>query len=67
MVFVNHRSEELIAPRVERLLEAGLETVVVDNSGSYRGPGRVVDAGANVGFGAACNLGERVLDALGRF
>ena len=61
VIFVNHHSEALISPRVDRLLEAGLDTVVVDNSGSYRGPGRVIDAGANLGFGAACNLGEREL------
>jgi len=61
VIFVNFHSEALVAPRVRRLENAGLPAVVVDNSSTYSGPGKVVRPGANLGFGAACN---RALDAL---
>lgn len=61
VIFVNHHSEGLIAPRAARLLGDGLTVVVVDNSGTYGGDGIVVPAGGNLGFGAACNLGEKTL------
>jgi GT2 family glycosyltransferase len=62
IVFVNYRSEQLIAPRAERLLAAGFDVVVADNSGTYAGPGTTVDPGGNVGFGAGCNAAIASLD-----
>lgn len=61
VIFVNYHSEALVAPRAKRLEDAGFPAVVVDNSSTYSGPGKVVRPGANLGFGAACN---RALDAL---
>lgn len=55
VVFVSYGSEALVAPRAAALLAAGLAVVVADNSGTYEGPGQVVDPGGNVGFGAGCN------------
>lgn len=34
----------------------GYRTVVADNSGTYVGPGPVVETHGNIGFGAACNM-----------
>jgi len=61
VVFVNYRSEQLIDPRAERLLAAGFDVIVADNSGTYTGAGRRVDTGGNVGFGAACNAAVAAL------
>ena len=55
VVFVSYHSEALVAGRAAALLAAGLEVVVADNSGTYDGPGAVVDPGGNVGFGAGVN------------
>lgn len=63
VAFVNHRSEALLVPRVAELVAAGIEVVVVDNSGTYpQGPERV-DPGLNLGFGAGCNLAVTSLPA----
>lgn len=64
VIFVNYHSEALVAPRAKRLEDAGFPAVVVDNSSTYSGPGKVVRPGANLGFGAACN---RALEALEPF
>lgn len=64
VVFVNHHSESLLAPKLPPLLGTGAEVVVVDNSGTFPGSSgvKVIDPKANVGFGWACNL---ALDRLG--
>lgn len=64
VVFVSHHSGALIEPRAEELADAGAQVVVVDNAGDLvRMPGAtVIDAGANVGFAAACNRGVAELD-----
>lgn len=58
---MNHHGEDLIRDRVALLTSWGAEVVVVDNSSTYDGPGTVVDSGANLGFGRACNLGVQQL------
>ena len=63
VVFVNFHSEALVAPRAKLLEDAGFPAVVVDNSSTYSGPGKVVRPGANLGFGAACNRALEALDA----
>ncbi len=63
VVFVNYHSESLISGRAAALLEDGIEVIVIDNSGTYRGPGYVHDPGLNLGFGAACNLALRHISA----
>lgn len=62
IVFVNYFSADQIAERVRAYEGADVLSVVVDNSGDYRGPGLVVGDGQNIGFGSACNLGVRALD-----
>lgn len=68
VVFVSHHSGTLIEPRAVRLAAAGAQVVVVDNAGDLAPmPGtRLIDAGRNIGFGAACNLGVAALDASAR-
>jgi len=61
VVFVNYHCAASIARRAAPLVEAGLQVVVVDNSGEYGGPGVVASLGHNVGFGSACNEGVRHL------
>lgn len=58
VVFVNHYSEALIAPKLAPLVEAGAEPTVVDNSGTFPPAAgvRVLSPGANVGFARGCNL-----------
>jgi N-acetylglucosaminyl-diphospho-decaprenol L-rhamnosyltransferase len=63
VVFVSYGSEALVAPRAEALLAAGLPVIVADNSGTYDGPGQVVDPGGNVGFGGGCNAAVAMLPA----
>ena len=62
IVFVNYFSADLIAERVGAYRDADVMSIVVDNSGDYRGPGIVVGDGTNIGFGSACNLGVDTLD-----
>jgi GT2 family glycosyltransferase len=62
IVFVNYFSTDLIAETVDDYSGADVMSVVVDNSGDYRGPGTVVGDGTNIGFGSACNLGVAELD-----
>jgi GT2 family glycosyltransferase len=62
VVFVNFHCSQDIEARVQAYDSRGIQCVVVDNSGEYSGPGEVVRAGSNIGFGAACNLGVQVLD-----
>lgn len=61
VILVNHRSEQLVDTAARRLGDRGMEVTVVDNSGSYRGAGAIVDPGGNVGFGSGCNYGEASL------
>lgn len=64
VVFVNHHSEELIAPRLGDLVDDGAHVVVVDNSGTWEGAApTLVDLGCNAGFARACNAGVRALPA----
>ena len=63
VVFVNYRSESLIAPRVARLQDAGFKVAVIDNSGSASESLPVAARPGNVGFGTACNLGVAALDS----
>lgn len=62
-VFVNFHCADKITVRAQRLLEAEISVVVVDNSGEYHGPGTVLRPGANLGFGPACNRGVGSLPA----
>jgi len=64
VVFVNHHSEALVAPKLGPLLAAGARVVVVDNSGTHGDAAGVAVArpGCNLGFAAACNL---ALDQVG--
>ncbi len=61
VVFVNYRCAPAIAERAALRIAEGHHVVVVDNSGDYTGPGVVIDAGGNVGFGPACNLGAAAM------
>lgn len=61
-ILVEYRSGGLTARAAQRALDLGCRVVVVDNSGTYAGPGRVILTGENIGFGAACNVGLRSLD-----
>ena len=62
-VFVNYRAPELVKARVSALANAGIPSLVVDNSGDLGATVcPVVAAPANVGFGAACNMGVDHLD-----
>lgn len=58
VIFVNHHSESLIAPKIPGLQEAGADVIVVDNSGTFPATPRaqVVEPGGNVGFARGCNL-----------
>lgn len=58
VVFVNHHSEALLAPKFAPLLDAGADVIVVDNSGTFPGAPsvRVIEPDANVGFARGCNL-----------
>ena len=55
VVLVEYRSGGVVDAKAQSLLDAGFQVVVADNSGGYAGPGRRVDTGHNVGFGAGCN------------
>jgi GT2 family glycosyltransferase len=69
VVIVNYHSEALLRPCLESLASSAdsisLEVIVVDNSGTARHSGaldvlpevRLIEAGGNVGFARACNLG----------
>jgi N-acetylglucosaminyl-diphospho-decaprenol L-rhamnosyltransferase len=69
VVIVNYHSEALLRRCLESLPAAAgaitLEVIVVDNSGTARESGvldvlpdvQLIDAGGNVGFARACNLG----------
>jgi N-acetylglucosaminyl-diphospho-decaprenol L-rhamnosyltransferase len=69
VVIVNYYSEELLRRCLESLPSSAdplsLEVIVVDNSGTARASGtldawpdvRLIEAGGNVGFAHACNLG----------
>ena len=69
VVIVNYYSEALLRACLESLPSSAgplsLEVIVVDNSGTARASGvldawpnaRLIEAGGNVGFGRACNLG----------
>ena len=69
VVIVNYHSEALLRRCLESLPaaagEVSLEVIVVDNSGTARHSGaldvlpdvQLIDAGGNVGFARACNLG----------
>lgn len=63
VVLVEYRSDGLVALRAAEALARGFQVVVADNTGSYAGPGQVVQTGGNVGFGAACNAAVAGLDA----
>jgi N-acetylglucosaminyl-diphospho-decaprenol L-rhamnosyltransferase len=72
VIIVNHHSEVLLRACLESLPAAAhpvsFEVIVVDNSGTARASGaldalpavRLLDAGGNVGFARACNLGIAV-------
>jgi GT2 family glycosyltransferase len=76
VVVVNYHSEALLRLCLESLPAAAgpisFEVIVVDNSGTARASGaldafpevRLIEAGGNVGFAHACNLG--MADARGR-
>lgn len=55
VILVEFYSGGLVAARAVEASAAGYTVVVADNTGVYRGPGRVVQTGGNVGFGGACN------------
>ena len=69
VVIVNYHSEALLRACLESLPSSAdplsLEVIVVDNSGTARASGvldawpdvRLIEAGGNVGFAHACNLG----------
>jgi GT2 family glycosyltransferase len=69
VVIVNYHSEALLRACLESLPSSAdtfsLEVIVVDNSGTARASGaleafpeaRLIEAGGNVGFARACNLG----------
>jgi GT2 family glycosyltransferase len=69
VVIVNYYSEALLRACLESLPSSteplSLEVIVVDNSGTARASGvldswpntRLIEAGGNVGFARACNLG----------
>lgn len=66
ILIVNFHSESLVIPKIRELSSPNIEFVIVDNSNtfnfadySYRF--RVIRPGANVGFGAAVNLGLSVI------
>lgn len=61
VVLVEYHSDGLVESRAREALDLGCAVAVVDNSGTYRGPGVVVTPQRNVGFGAACNAGARAL------
>jgi N-acetylglucosaminyl-diphospho-decaprenol L-rhamnosyltransferase len=63
VVLVNHESGRCLVNRAHALRDAGFAVVVVDNSGDLPeiSDVTIVDPGANVGFGAGCNLGAAVL------
>jgi N-acetylglucosaminyl-diphospho-decaprenol L-rhamnosyltransferase len=63
VVFVSYYSAELVIPRAEKLVESGAAVVIADNAGDLAGLDlQVIDTGANVGFGAACNAAVAALD-----
>ena len=64
VVFVSHRSGDLVEPRAAQMAAGGAEVVVVDNAGDLTSMAgaTVIDAGVNVGFAAACNRGVEALD-----
>lgn len=63
VVLVEFFSAGLTARRAQEFVDFGLDVVVVDNSGSYKGPGTIVRPLSNLGFGAACNAGVARLGA----
>lgn len=62
IISVNYKSTPLINALERQLYRMGVEFVVVDNSGDFvpvLPKTKIVKAGANLGFGRACNLGVR--------
>lgn len=60
LVSVNYRSTDLINEIEDKLQSVPVNYTVVDNSGEFSprcSSTKVINSGANVGFGRACNLG----------
>lgn len=56
VVVVNYHGDDLCARVANEYLALDHDVVIVDNSDTYGGPGKIMRGHGNVGFGAACNL-----------
>jgi GT2 family glycosyltransferase len=66
IITVNYKSTPFINALEAKIDPGQAEYIVVDNSGDFmpaKATTRVVDAGGNIGFGRACNLGVERSDA----
>ncbi len=66
IISVNYKSKPLINVLEHKIDPARADYIVVDNSGDFvpvRATTRVVNAGGNIGFGRACNMGVENSDA----
>lgn len=63
VVLVEFHSDGMTRARAVELLADRFTVAIIDNSGTYEGPGNLVRPPGNLGFGAACNAGVATLAA----